>query len=63
MQAAAELYQVAELHGRAAALFIKAGCTEQACLIMQDGQHEDLQLPLAQALEGVCMSAHFLPGL
>lgn len=52
MQAAAALYTLVGERGKAAALFLQAGCIDEARAIIDEGQHPDLQLPLAEALEG-----------
>ena len=51
-QVAAQLYQLAGDNSKAAELYLKAGCVDEACAIMGQEQHPELLLSLAQALEG-----------
>lgn len=60
-QAAAQLYEMAGEGEMAAALYLKAGLVDQASAIMAQQQHKELQLPFAQALEGVSPSASPTP--
>ena len=52
MQAAAELYESGERHGKAAALFLAAGDLDRCAAILGAGEYPELQLPLARAMEG-----------
>ena len=60
-QAAAELYEMAGENVKAAPLYFKAGLVDQASAIMAQQKHPELQLPFAQALEGVLPSASATP--